>query len=86
MYELFYVFLRYPVHILNNVVSVEVLHDSFNGDGPGYLSRYSDSLRAGRSEDRLLVGARFSASVQTGSRAHNGYRVIPGGKATGTWR
>jgi hypothetical protein len=36
------------------------------------------------------VGARFYAHVQTGpggppSLLYNGYRVFPGGKATGAW-
>ena len=34
------------------------------------ISRYSDSLRAGRSGDRIPVMARFSAPVQTGSGAN----------------
>jgi hypothetical protein len=38
--------------------------------GLGYLSRYSDSLRAGRSGDRIPVVARFFAPVQTGPGAH----------------
>jgi hypothetical protein len=37
---------------------------------PGRRSRYSDSLRAGRSWDRIPVGARFSAPLQTGPGAH----------------
>jgi hypothetical protein len=37
---------------------------------PGQRSRYSDSLRTGRSGDRIPVGARYSAPVQTGFGAH----------------
>ena len=35
-----------------------------------HLSRYSDLLRAGRSCDQILLGARFSAPVQTVPGAH----------------
>jgi hypothetical protein len=35
-------------------------------DGPGWLTRYSDSLRSGRYEDRIPVRTRFSAPVPTG--------------------
>jgi len=38
--------------------------------GPGWSSRYSDSLWTGRSGDRIPVWARFSAPVQTGRGVH----------------
>jgi len=37
--------------------------------GPGELSRYSVSLQAGRSENSIAVGAKFSAFVQNGAWA-----------------
>jgi hypothetical protein len=36
----------------------------------GYLSRYTDSLRAGSYRDRIPVVTRLSAPVQTGSGPH----------------
>ena len=57
--------------------------------GPGWLSRYSDSLRAGLSGNRTPVGgARFSAPVQTGPGAHPasytmGTGTFPGVKRPG---
>ena len=38
--------------------------------GPGYLSRYSNSLQAGRSGEGRPAGARFSAPVHTGPGAN----------------
>jgi hypothetical protein len=37
---------------------------------PGELSRYIDLLWAGRSGDRIPVGAKISSPVQTGPGAH----------------
>jgi hypothetical protein len=58
---------------------------------PGYRSRYTDSLPAGRSWVRLPVEARFSAPFETFPEAHPasctmGTDLFPGGKAAGTWR
>jgi hypothetical protein len=58
------------------------------GEEPGELSRYSDSLRTGRSGDRVPVVARFSAPIRTGSEANPafctmGTRSFPGVKRAG---
>ena len=53
------------------------------------LSRYSDSLRAGRSGDRIPVWMRYFAPVQTGPGTHSAsyrYWTFPGGKAAEAWR
>ena len=53
---------------------------------PGYLSRYSDLLRAGRSGDRIPVRARFSALVQTGPGAHTASCTMGTGSFPGVKR
>ena len=60
--------------------------EQYYGCGPRQLSRYSDSLRTGRSGDRIPVGARFSAPVQTGPGAHPAYYTMVTGSFSGVKR
>ena len=49
----------------------------------GKRSRYSEWLRAGRSGDRILVGASFSPPVQTGPGAHPAFCTMGTGSFPG---
>ena len=50
------------------------------------LSRYGNSLQAGQSVDRMPVGARFSAPVQTGTGAHPASSTMGTGSFPGVKR
>ena len=54
--------------------------------GPGFLSRYSDSLQAGRSGDRIPLEATLSAPVQTGPGAHPATNTVGTGSFPGPKR
>ena len=54
--------------------------------GPGYSSWYCHSLRAGRSRDRIPVGARLSAPVHTGPEAHKATSTMGTGLNSGIKR
>ena len=77
---------KYCQEIRNLSSSQNLIHRTDLICGSGYLSRYSDSLRAGRFGNRMPVGTRFSTPVRTGpggppNLLYNGYWVFPGGKA-----
>ena len=72
-------------------VNTEKVKELLKKGGPGKSSPYSDSLQAGWSWDRILVGDRiFRTSPDhpwgPPSLLYNGYRVFPGGKAAREWR
>jgi hypothetical protein len=50
--------------------NTEIILNTYSFMWAGQLSRYNDGLRAGRTGDRIPVGARFLAPVQTGPGAH----------------
>jgi len=70
--------------MLHSLASSYFLPSDVKVRGPGQLSRYSDSLRAGRSRHRIALGVRISAPVQTGPGAHP--TSCTTGKAAEQWR
>jgi hypothetical protein len=52
-------------------------------NGPGSVVGIATELRAGRSGDRITVGARFSAPVQTGPEGHPASCVMGTGSFPG---
>ena len=61
-------------------------HKHIHMGGPELLSRYSDSLLAGRSGDRIPVGRRFSAPLQTGPGAYRAFCTMGTGSFPGVKR
>ena len=61
-------------------------HHSAVGIKTTIKAGHSDSLRAGRSGDRIPVGPGFSAPVQTGPGAHSAFYTIGTGSFLGVMR
>ena len=71
-------------------LSYKISNVPFATCGPGKRRQYSDSIRAGRSRDRIPVKAKFFAPVQTGPEPtqppiKREPGLFPGGKAAGAW-
>ena len=62
--------LTQDIHMCGGWALVNLVMNLWVPDGPGKLSRYSESLRAGRFGDSIPVWARFSVPVQTVPGAH----------------
>jgi hypothetical protein len=68
-------------------VTILYQHTNYSQYWPGWLSQYSDWLRAGRSGDRIPVaGARFSTPVQTGPDVHSASYTMGTGSFPGVKR
>jgi hypothetical protein len=70
--------------------SMNFTHTISNNSDPTQPSPCSDSLRAGRSGNRIPVGGEIFRACpdqpwSPPSLLHNGYRVTPGGKVAGPW-
>ena len=76
------------MHGLTNVKCTNIVTTLFkthSSDNSG-RRRYSDSLQAGRSGDRIAVGARYSAHVQTGPGANPASYTVGTGSFPGVKR
>ena len=70
-YNLDVIFLSSSRHVCaESLVEETCKFWNVDNNGLGWRSRYSDLLRAERYENRISVGQRFSATIQTGSGAH----------------
>jgi hypothetical protein len=61
---------HFGVIIIWLICSVDYLETPIGKLGPGWLSQYSDWLRAGQSGDWIPVGAKFYTHIQIGPGAH----------------